>query len=233
MRKLVVIPTYNERENIENIVHALFELRCDLDILVVDDNSPDGTSDIVRAIKQKLYRLHLITRPAKQGLARAYKEGFQWALAQDYDLIVQMDADFSHRPEDLKRLLASLENYDGVIGSRYCDGGRTANWGWVRKLVSRGGSLYARRLLGYDIHDWTGGFNVWRSHVIARIGLGQIRSEGYGFQIELKYRAMQNNFNLIEVPILFEDRRVGQSKMSFAIFLEAFFRVWMIRFGKF
>jgi dolichol-phosphate mannosyltransferase len=232
MRKIVIIPTYNERENIEPLIHAIFDLRIDLDILVVDDNSPDGTGIHVAQLKEKLYRLHLLNRTDKAGLAKAYIAGMQWCLAQQYDVIVQMDADFSHRPIDLKNMLERLENFDGVVGSRYIEGGKTANWGLIRKIISRGGSFYAHTVLGHNLRDWTGGFNVWRRHVLEKIALPQISSGGYSFQIELKYRALQNGFRLREVPILFEDRRVGQSKMNLMIVLEALYRVWMIRFGQ-
>jgi dolichol-phosphate mannosyltransferase len=230
MKILVIIPTYNERENIAPLIDEIIKLNPNVDILVVDDNSPDQTAQVVKE-KQNLYpsKVHLLTRPGKQGLGKAYLAGFDWGFAQGYEAMIEMDADFSHRPIDLVTLVEKVKTHDFVIGSRYVKGGSTLNWGFFRKLISRGGSLYARLVLGYPIRDWTGGFNAWQTKVIEKIGTRNVTSEGYSFQIELKYRAMKLGFRGIEVPILFEDRRVGQSKMSSKIVLEALFRVWSIR----
>ncbi len=232
MKSLVIIPTYNEIENIAEIVPQVFLKNPAVHILVVDDNSPDGTAKKVQQMQsQHQDRLHLLNRSGKQGLGKAYLAGFEWALQNSYDLIIEMDADFSHRPEDLVKVLSAAENpqTDFVIGSRYVPGGETINWSFLRKLISRGGSLYSRLILGFPIRDWTGGFNAWKAPVLQKMGLGQIQSNGYSFQIELKYKASKNGFQVQEVPIVFADRRVGQSKMNLSIVLEAFYRVWQIR----
>lgn len=230
MKILVIIPTYNERENIGKIIPEVLKVTAsDTEILVVDDNSPDGTSEIVRQLGDKNHRVHLFLRSKKEGLGRAYLSGFQWGLEQKFDILIEMDADFSHRPEDLLSLIAQAKKSDFAIGSRYIEGGKTINWGILRKLISKGGALYSRLILGYPVRDWTGGFNAWNRRVLEQIGLANVQSNGYSFQIELKYRALKLGFNGAEVPIVFEDRRVGQSKMSLKIVLEAFYRVWLIR----
>lgn len=229
MRSLVVIPTYNESENIAQLIPAIRQEGLNTDILVVDDSSPDGTAETVKKIAQSDPRVHLLVRPGKQGLGKAYLAGFAWGLERGFEVIVEMDADFSHRPEDLKKLLEVVPSVDFAMGSRWVSGGQTVNWGLGRKFISRGGSLYARLILGFPIRDWTGGFNAWQSKVLRRIGLETIRSEGYSFQIELKYRASKLGFRGQEVPIVFADRRVGQSKMSSRIVLEALHRVWGLR----
>jgi dolichol-phosphate mannosyltransferase len=241
MKSLVIIPTYNERENVEAITSAVLKITSsdsgsganETHVLVVDDSSPDGTGDIVKKLMINESRLHLLSRAAKQGLGRAYIAAFKWGLERGYDVLIEMDADFSHRPEDLVKILAATRNpdCDFAVGSRYVPGGRTVNWGILRKIISRGGSLYSRLILGYSLSDWTGGFNAWKRQVLEAIGLDSIRSEGYSFQIELKYRSLCKKFRVIEVPIVFEDRRVGKSKMSLRIVLEAFGRVWGMRFG--
>lgn len=232
MNSLVIIPTYNEIENIVEIVPDVFAKNPQTHILVVDDNSPDGTAQKVQSLQlQYSNRLHLLNRSGKQGLGKAYLAGFQWALDHHYDLIIEMDADFSHRPEDLVKLIEAAHHpdVDFVIGSRYVPGGQTVNWGFLRKLISRGGSWYSRIILGYPIRDWTGGFNAWKASVLLTMGLESIQSNGYSFQIELKYKASKNGFKVQEVPIVFADRRVGESKMNLSIVLEAFYRVWQIR----
>ena len=230
MKTLIVIPTYNEKENIPNLIDALMKLNQNLNILVVDDNSPDGTGKIVEEIAKKNSFVHLLSRAGKQGLGKAYIAGLGWGLKEGYDFLFEMDADFSHRPEDLLKLLERRSTSDFIVGSRYVPGGETKNWGLIRKIISRGGSLYSQLILGYPLKDWTGGFNGWSKKVLEKIKLDSVTSNGYSFQIELKYRALKNGFKGIEVPILFEDRRVGQSKMSFRIVIEAFYRVWKIRF---
>jgi dolichol-phosphate mannosyltransferase len=231
MKSLVIIPTYNEIENISQIVPAVFSREPLVHVLVVDDNSPDGTQSKVEEMQRSYKGLHLMKRMGKQGLGKAYLAGFEWALQEGYEFIVEMDADFSHRPEDLSQMLRTAEttSVDFIIGSRYVSGGRTENWSWLRKLISRGGSLYSRIILGFPINDWTGGFNGWRAQVLRAIGLESIQSNGYSFQIELKYKASKKKFQSKEIPIVFADRRVGQSKMSLKIVLEAFYRVWLIR----
>ena len=229
MRKLVIIPTFNEIENMNRLLPELMQLPEKFDILVVDDSSPDGTAGFVREYASREPRVHLLNREVKNGLGQAYIAGFRWGVAEGYDVIVEMDADFSHRPVDLLLILKEIENENVVVGSRYVPGGATVNWGFIRKMISKGGSLYSRLVLGYPVKDWTGGFNAWKVPVLLKIGLDQIRSNGYSFQIELKYKAQKNGFKIKEVPIVFEDRQVGQSKMSFKIVIEAFYKVWMIK----
>lgn len=235
MKKIVIIPTYNELENIKLLIPALLNLKNDFDILVVDDSSPDGTAKYVQNLTQDLLqtqsrqRVFTLVRAQKQGLGKAYLAGFQWGLENNYDVLTEMDADFSHAPKHLDELLTLIETHHVVIGSRYVPGGGTVNWSFLRKLISRGGSLYSRLILGYPLNDWTGGFNCWRREVLEKINLAGIRSNGYSFQIELKYKALKNNFKIYESPIVFEDRRIGQSKMSLKIVLEAFYKVWLIK----
>ena len=229
MRKLVIIPTFNEIDNMKRLLPELMALKESFDVLVVDDSSPDKTSALVEEFSKTNSRVHLLVRQIKNGLGQAYIAGFKWGVAQGYDVLVEMDADFSHRPQDLVLILREIENRDVVIGSRYIAGGATVNWGFIRKMISRGGSLYSKLILGFPINDWTGGFNAWKVPVLQKIGLDQIKSNGYSFQIELKYKAQKNGFEVKEVPIVFEDRQVGQSKMSLKIVIEAFYKVWMIR----
>ncbi len=230
MKALVCVPTYNECENILQILEAILKENPDVDILVIDDSSPDGTAKLVQSRMLVDPRIKLLSRSGKEGLGKAYLAGFDWALKSGYEVIVEMDADFSHRPVDLKQILQAVKHHDFVIGSRYVSGGSTLNWGFIRKVVSRGGSLYSRLILGYPVRDWTGGFNAWRRIVLEKIHLDQVGSEGYSFQIELKFRACKEKFKFQEVPILFEDRRVGQSKMRLKIVIEAFWRVWIMKF---
>ncbi len=228
---IVVIPTYNEALNIEGIIKAAWESMPTIHILVVDDNSQDGTADIIRRMQTHASdRLYLLSRAGKLGLGTAYIAGFRWALDRDYKALVEMDADFSHDPKELPSLIRGLKDADVVIGSRYVEGGSTENWHYFRKLISKAGSLYARTILGMSVRDLTGGFNAWTSDALHRIGLGTIRSEGYSFQIELKYRAYRAGLRLVEHPILFSERREGQSKMSSKIVVEALMRVWALRF---
>ncbi|MBK9322771.1 MAG: polyprenol monophosphomannose synthase [Bdellovibrionaceae bacterium] len=230
MKTLVIIPTYNEKENIQNILQAIFAQNIQVEILVVDDNSPDRTGAIVQEMQKSNPRLHLLSRPGKQGLGKAYIAGFRWGIDHGFEVLTEMDADFSHRPEDLVTLLANLQGYDFAVGSRYVSGGRTVNWGIMRKIISRGGGLYSRLILGFPLNDWTGGFNAWKREVLLGIDLKTVTSNGYSFQIELKYKAMKKGFRGVESPIVFEDRRVGHSKMSLRIVIEAFYRVWLMRF---
>lgn len=229
MRKLVIIPTYNEIENMKMLLPVLMKLKQKFDVLVVDDSSPDGTAKFVEEFARSESRVHVLVRGAKQGLGKAYLAGFDWGLKNGYDVLTEMDADFSHAPHHLDEILALIDKHDVVIGSRYVKGGGTVNWGVLRKIISRGGSLYSRIILGYPLRDWTGGFNCWRKEVLEKINLAGIQSNGYSFQIELKYKALKNGYQIYEAPIIFEDRRVGQSKMSLKIVLEAFYKVWLIK----
>lgn len=229
MKNIVIIPTYKERENISALIPAIRKLLPTVDILVVDDNSPDGTQDVVRGFQATDTHLHLLGRQGKEGLGRAYIAGFKWALQRGFEGIVEMDADFSHRPVDLVKLLEALTAYDFVVGSRWVRGGGTVNWSPFRKFISLGGSFYARQILRYPLKDWTGGFNAWKAGTLRKIGLDSVRSEGYSFQIELKYRALRLGLTGTEIPIVFEERVAGQSKMSSRIVLEALHRVWGIR----
>ena len=224
----MVLPTYNERENIPQIVPAILAASPALDVLVVDDNSPDGTGTLADELAAQNPRARVLHRERKEGLGRAYLAGFAQALAAGYGRILEMDADFSHDPARLPVLLAT--DADLVLGSRYVPGGNTANWGRGRRLLSRGGSLYARTILGVPIRDLTGGFKCFRRRVLEALDLGSVRSSGYAFQIELTYRAIRRGFKVVEVPITFVDRRVGKSKMSRRIVAEALWMVWKIRF---
>ena len=231
-RALVVVPTYNEHDNIVKLIPDIVRYPS-FDVLVVDDGSPDGTADAVREA-QRVYRerVHLIERSGKQGLGTAYLTGFRWALQRNYTHIVEMDADYSHHPAVLPRLLAASRNSDLVLGSRYVRGGRTVDWPWRRKLVSRAGSAYARTVLGVEVRDLTGGFKCFRRHVLERIDLDSVSATGYAFQIELTYRALKRGFRVVEIPITFADRRFGQSKMSRSIITEAILSVPLLRFGR-
>ncbi|MDC0708942.1 polyprenol monophosphomannose synthase [Stigmatella sp. ncwal1] len=231
-RALVCIPTYNEAENIEPITRAVLKAEPRVDILIVDDNSPDGTGKIADTLAAQEPRIRVLHREKKEGLGRAYLAAFRWALEAGYTFIVEMDADFSHDPRHLPTILDAAEGgADLVLGSRYVTGGGTVNWGVGRQLISRGGSLYARTILGVDIHDLTGGFKCFHRRVLEAIELSQVKSTGYAFQIELTYRTLKKGFTIQEVPIIFEDRRVGHSKMSRKIFLEALTMVWRLRLG--
>ena len=229
-RALVCIPTYNERENIEAIARAALAADPRIDLLIIDDNSPDGTGRIADELAAADPRAHVLHRPHKQGLGRAYLDGFRWALERGYAFILEMDADFSHDPRYLPGFLDRAEaGVDLILGSRYVPGGGTVNWGLGRKLVSRAGSLYARTILGLRQRDLTGGFKCFRRGVLESIDLASVRSSGYAFQIELTYRTIQKGFSVMEIPIVFEDRRVGQSKMTGQIVLEALAMVWKLR----
>ena len=232
MRVLVILPTYNERENLAAIVSAVLAQGAHFDALVVDDGSPDGTGQLADELKQAHpERVDTLHRAGKLGLGTAYIEGFRYALAREYTHVQQMDSDFSHDPAMLPRFLAATETADLVIGSRRVPGGSTPDWSLGRRIMSRNGSLYARTILGAPVNDFTGGFKCFRRHVLEAIDFGTIRSEGYLFQIELTYRAWQLGFAIREIPIVFMDRRVGKSKMSSRIFLEAMLGVWRLRFS--
>ena len=228
----VVIPTYNERENIDTLLGRVLEYPR-FRVLVVDDNSPDGTGAQVARLAEHEPRLGLLSRPGKLGLGSAYVAGFKRALAEGAQFIYEMDADFSHDPAYLPPLLAATETrYDLTLGSRYVAGGGTTDWGITRKLISRGGNIYAGTILGLPVRDATGGFRCYRRAVLEAIPLDRIRSNGYAFQVEMAYRAVQRGFRVGEIPIMFPDRRVGKSKMSRKIVFEALVNVWRMRFTR-
>ncbi len=226
----VVIPTYNERENIERTIRDVLSLGARYRVLVVDDSSPDGTGAVVtRLAIDYPAQVELLTRARKEGIGRAYVAGLLHALASGTPLVAQMDADHSHQPADLARLAAAAASHDLVLASRYIDGGKTVGWPWHRKLISRAGGLYAGLILGVPIRDLTGGFKVWRRHVLEEIDLASIHSDGYCFQIETTYRAIQKQASYIQVPITFTDRVAGKSKLSRRVVIEAMFIPWSLR----
>ncbi len=230
---LICIPTYDERENVTRIVPAPLEVLPEAHVLVVDDNSPDGTGALADALAAADPRVHVLHRAAKEGLGRAYQAGFEWALARDYARIFEMDADFSHRPAYLPTLLEVVREADVVVGSRRVRGGGVEDWGPVRRFVSWGGSMYAKTVLGVHVRDLTGGFNGFRREVLETVMRGGgIRSNGYGFQVELKYRALLAGYRVVESPIVFPDRERGQSKMTTKIIGEAMVNVVKLRLGK-
>jgi dolichol-phosphate mannosyltransferase len=228
-RILVIIPTYNERTNVSLIVPAVLEQDPRLHVLVVDDSSPDGTGELADELAAADSRVHVLHRSAKQGLGRAYIAGFRWALERGYDLICEMDADFSHDPKFLPELLRAARESDLVIGSRYKQGVNVINWPISRLLLSLGANEYARRITGLPLTDSTGGFKCFRRAVLEAIDLDAVRSNGYAFQIEMSFRAWKKGFRLAEIPIVFTDRVEGQSKMSKRIVREAIWMVWWLR----
>ena len=234
MRTLVVIPTYNEAESIAGLIEHVLAARQDIDALVVDDGSPDGTADIVRKAMAGEARLHLLERTAKEGLGAAYRAGFRWGLARDYDALVEMDADLSHPPERLPALLDGLADADLVIGSRYVPGGRTVNWSRLREAISRGGNAYVRLALRVPVHDCTAGYRAYRRAVLEELPVESVRSNGYCFQVEMVHKAWQEGFAVVEVPITFTERASGVSKMSKQIVAEALARVtqWALTGGR-
>jgi dolichol-phosphate mannosyltransferase len=229
----LVLPTYNEAENIGPLVRAalprLAEAGVPHRVLVVDDGSPDGTGDIADGLASEFEQVEVLHRPRKQGLGRAYLEGFEVALGRGADLIMEMDSDFSHDPAYLPRILDATRNADLVIGSRYVPGGGVTDWGPVRRTISRGGSVYSRLVLGVPVSDLTGGFKCFRREVLEEIDLEAVTSRGYAFQVEVTYRAIKAGFRVVEVPIVFRERRVGESKMTRAIIAEAVWRVPTLR----
>lgn len=230
-KPLIVIPTYNEHDNIHGLIPAILGANPLFHLLVVDDGSPDGTAGAVDELKRTLdpERIFLLSRREKLGLGKAYLDGFAWGIGKGYDFLIEMDGDWSHDPQYLGEMLRLAGEADFVIGSRYVPGGGTLNWGLGRRALSKFGSLYCRIILGVRIADFTGGFNGWSAEVLQKIGLDTVQSNGYSFQIELKYRAHLLGFKHIEFPIAFRERRAGRSKMSTAIALEAFWRVWTLR----
>ncbi len=229
-RVWLIIPTYNERSNVERIVTAALEqLPANRRVLIVDDDSPDGTGEIADSLADAHADVAVLHRPRKEGIGPAYVAGFRQALAGGAELVAQMDADFSHDPDDLPRLLEAASDADLVLGSRYVDGGGVTDWGPGRRAISRGGSAYARVALGVGIRDLTGGFKVFRSGVLEAIEIESLTALGYAFQVETTFRAIRNGFRVVEIPIVFSDRRVGESKMTGTIVLEAALRVPLMR----
>ncbi len=233
MKTLIISPTYNESENIAELIRKVNEINQEYHLLIVDDNSPDGTGDIVEELQHRLFsNVYLERRPGKAGLGTAYKFGFKWALERDYDIIVQMDADGSHEVNAIPDMIDELEKKDLIIGSRYIQGVSVVNWPIRRLMLSYGANLYSRIITGLPVKDATGGFKAWKREVLASIDIDSVRSQGYSFQIEMNFRAWLKGFSIGEYPIIFIDRTVGESKMSKAIMIEAIFMVWRLRIWK-
>jgi len=232
MRTLIISPTYNERKNIQSLIEQVFDLDSTYHLLIIDDNSPDGTAKKVEELQKKHSNLHLEIRPGKAGLGTAYLFGFQWALDKGYDSIVQIDADLSHDPNDIPRLLANLSNHELVIGSRYVEGVSVVNWPIRRLILSYGANYYSRFITGMPINDGTGGFKAWSASLLDKIKLNEVRSQGYSFQIEMNFRAWRLGASIKEEPIIFVDRTIGESKMSSTIMYEAIWMVWRLRIWK-
>ncbi len=233
MKTIVVIPTYNESENIEKLIGEIFSVKNDMHILVVDDNSPDGTADIVKNMMENDERIHIIERPGKMGLGTAYRDGFRYALDQGFEAIFEMDADFSHDPKEIPNFLEALKDNDLVIGSRYISGVNVVNWPLSRLILSYGANFYTRMVTWMPIKDATGGFKCFRAEKLKEINLSRVKSNGYGFQIEMNYRMWKKGARIKEIPIIFIDRRSGVSKMSKNIIWEAIFLVWKLKFAFF
>lgn len=227
---LVVIPTYNESENISRLVPLVLTKAEGVEILIVDDGSPDGTGGLVRAMGEKDPRVHLLERPSKMGLGTAYVAGFRYALAQGYEFVFEMDADFSHNPDEIPNFLTAAKSADLVVGSRYTNGVRVLNWPIKRLLLSYSANVWTRFMTGIPLNDATGGFKCYRIDVLRAINLDRITSNGYAFQIEMSYKAWRKGFRLVEIPIVFLDRHAGKSKMSKQIVYEAFFMLWKLLF---
>ena len=232
MNTLIISPTYNEKKNITSLIESVFSINQDYHILIIDDNSPDGTANLVKELQLKYKNLFLEERPGKAGLGTAYKYGFNWALNRDYDNIVQMDADLSHDPKEIIEMVRLLNNYDLVIGSRYIDGVSVVHWPIKRLLLSYGANVYARFVTGLPIKDSTGGYKAWKREVLNSIDINAVKSQGYSFQIEMNWRAWQKKFSIIEHSIIFADRTIGESKMSKKIMLEAIIVIWRMRIWK-
>ena len=232
MKTLIIIPTYNELENLRPLLQEIFSYAQETDVLIVDDNSPDGTGKLADEIHNENPQVHVLHRAGKLGLGTAYIAGFKYAVAHDYDAAFEMDADFSHDPRYLPDFLKAIEHADLVIGSRYIPGGDTPNWSFLRRFISGGGNIFARFMLGIPVQDCTAGFRCYRRQVLESIDLDTIQSQGYAFQVEMAYRVMRQGFKIVETPIVFMDRRIGKSKMSRKIVIEAFIYVLRARFGK-
>ena len=232
MRTLIISPTYNERKNIQSLIEQVFDLDSTYHLLIIDDNSPDGTAKKVEELQKEHSNLHLEIRPGKAGLGTAYLYGFQWALDKGFDSIVQIDADLSHDPKDIPRLIANLSNHELVIGSRYVEGVSVVNWPIRRLILSYGANYYSRFITGMPINDGTGGFKAWSASLLDKIKLNEVRSQGYSFQIEMNFRAWRLGASIKEEPIIFVDRTIGESKMSSTIMYEAIWMVWRLRIWK-
>jgi dolichol-phosphate mannosyltransferase len=232
MKTLIIIPTYNEMENLPSLLKDIFSYAPTTDILIVDDHSPDGTGDLAEQISTQDARVHVLHRSGKLGLGTAYIAGFHYALAHAYEAAFEMDADFSHDPRYLPDFFQKIEQADLVIGSRYIPGGCTPNWSLLRRFISGGGNLFARTVLGLTVRDCTAGYRCYRRTVLESVAFETIRSQGYGFQVEMAYRVEKQGIKIVEIPIVFMDRRVGKSKMSHAIFVEGFINVVRARFGR-
>ena len=232
MKTLIISPTYNEVKNIQSLVEQIFELDPSYHLLIIDDNSPDGTAGKVKELKSVFDNLHLEERPKKAGLGTAYKFGFNWALKNGYDAVVQMDADLSHDPNDVPRLISQLKHHDLIIGSRYVEGVSVVNWPIRRLILSYGANIYSSFITGMPINDGTGGFKAWSSSILQRIELKKVKSQGYSFQIEMNFRAWRLGARIKEEPIIFVDRTIGESKMSKTIMYEAIWMVWRLRIWK-
>jgi len=233
LNTIIVTPTYNERKNIEELLNTIFTIDSNYHVLVVDDNSPDDTGAIVKELQSNYSNLHLLSRVKKQGLGSAYVAGFKYALKGNYDKIVQMDADMSHDPKDVVSLISELDNSDVVIGSRYISGINVVNWPIRRLIISYGANIYTRLVTGLPVKDATGGFKCWKREVLESLDLDNVRSQGYSFQIEMTYRAWLQNFKIKEVPIIFVDRTIGESKMDRSVMLEAAIMIPRLRLWKF
>ncbi|HET9941053.1 MAG TPA: polyprenol monophosphomannose synthase [Candidatus Eisenbacteria bacterium] len=229
MKALIIVPTYNERENLEELLRRIFDQKLPTEILVVDDNSPDGTGALADEMAARDPRVHVMHRPGKMGLGSAYVAGFKWALARDYDAVFEMDADFSHNPDSLGDFLRELGHADLVLGSRYLHGVTVVNWPLSRLILSYSANLYSRIITGMPVKDLTGGFKCFRRQVLEAIDLDRVRSDGYAFQIEINFKAWRKGFRIQEIPILFVDRQAGVSKMSRRIVREAAWMVWRLR----
>jgi dolichol-phosphate mannosyltransferase len=232
MKTLIIIPTYNEYENLPSLLDTLFSYAPESDVLVVDDNSPDGTGKLADQIHATDPRVHVLHRAGKLGLGTAYVAGFKYAIDHAYDVAFEMDADFSHDPQYLPGFLTAIEDADLVIGSRYIHGGDTPNWSFLRRCISGCGNIFARFMLGIPVHDCTAGYRCYRREVLESIDLDTVQSQGYAFQVEMAYRVLRQGFKIVEIPIVFMDRRVGQSKMSRKIVVEAFTYVLRARVGQ-
>ncbi len=228
-KNIVIIPTFNESENITNIINELKNF--DLDILIVDDNSPDKTSQIVKKLMIKNKKIKILERPRKLGLGSAYRDGFRYCIENDYENLIQMDADFSHRIEDLKNMLTFINSYEVIIGSRYVDGGGSIGWSRIRKILSKVANIYAKIITKSNIYDMTSGFRIYSRNALEKIEYDKTKSDGYSFQIEMSVRANNQKLKIKEVPIVFNERREGESKMNLKIIIEALFIVFKLRLG--
>ncbi len=229
-KNIVIIPTFNESENITNIINELKIF--DLDILIVDDNSPDKTSEIVKKLMIKNKKIKILERPRKLGLGSAYRDGFRYCIENDYENLIQMDADFSHRIEDLKNMLTFINSYEVIIGSRYVDGGGSIGWSRIRKILSKVANIYAKIITKSNIYDMTSGFRIYSRNALEKIEYDKTKSDGYSFQIEMSVRANNQKLKIKEVPIVFNERREGESKMNLKIIIEALFIVFKLRLGR-